>query len=444
MHGRGNVAAPLIFRHMRTLRIIAAGCVAAAAFAAPIQAQRTAAPPSPRLIDDVQYLADQQLAGRLTGSAGADSAAEFIARRFAQVGLQPAPGGWFQEFEVARNAPAAQHARVAGVTGRNVIGILPGSDPALRLETVIIGAHYDHLGHGDFGALDPDSAGVVHNGADDNASGTAALFHIATQLAAAPPARTVVFIAFDGEELGLLGSGHYTQNPVYPLSGTLAMVNLDMVGRLKNNRLIVYGTGTAAEFPRMLDSLNWFASFDLRQVEDGYGPSDQSSFYAAKRPVLHVFTDLHEDYHRASDDPDKINLDGLKRVIDFTTGVIRALADRPAPLTFVDLPPPAMAHGSGTAPVTGGYGAYLGSIPDMAGTSGGGVRLTGVRTGSPADAAGLRAGDVITGLGEHLVPDLQGLTDALRAHAPGDEVPLRFRRGAEELSTTVTLGSRSQ
>jgi hypothetical protein len=428
---------------MRTLTILTAAGLALAAMAAPADAQRTTPPPGPRLIDDVKYLADQQLEGRLTGSTGADSAAEFIARRFAQAGLQPPPGGWFQEFTVAREAPAAQHARVAGVTGRNVIGILPGSDPALRLETVIVGAHYDHLGHGGFGALDPDSAGSVHNGADDNASGTAALFHIAAQLAARPPARTVVFIAFDGEELGLIGSGHYTKNPIYPLAGTLAMINLDMVGRLTNNRLIVYGTGTAEEFPRMLDSLNWFASFDLREVDDGYGPSDQSSFYAAKRPVLHIFTDLHEDYHRATDDWDKINLDGLKRVVDFTAGVATALANRPTPLTFVDLPPPAVAHGT-EGPVTRGYGAYLGSIPDMAGTPGGGVRLTGVRNGSPADAAGLRAGDVITLVGTHQIQDLQALTNALRAHAPGDVVALRFRRDGADQTVSVTLGSRGE
>jgi hypothetical protein len=251
-----------------------------------------------------------------------------------------------------------------------------------------------------------------------------------------------VFIAFDGEELGLIGSSHYVRNPVYPLSGTLAMINLDMVGRLKANRLIVFGTETAREFPRMLDSLNWYASFDLRQVGDGYGPSDQSSFYAAKRPVLHIFTDLHEDYHRATDDPEKLNLDGLKRVIDFTAGVVSALANHPGELTFVDLPPPALAHNTNGANVGRGYGAYLGSIPDMTGNPGGGVRLSGVRAGSPADKAGLRPGDVITSIGEHLIRDLQAMTDALRAHEPGDTVRVRIRREGAEQTVSVTLGSR--
>src|SRR5262249_10925896 len=153
-------------------------------------------------------------------------------RRFRAVGLQPAAGGWFQTFPIARDLPAAQNAHVAGLTGRNVIGLLPGHDPVLRNETIIIGAHYDHLGLGGFGSLDPDSTGKVHNGADDNASGSAMLIELAQRLAAAPPARTVVFIAFSGEELGLLGSSYYVKQPVYPLATTLAMINLDMVGRL--------------------------------------------------------------------------------------------------------------------------------------------------------------------------------------------------------------------
>ena len=195
----------------------------------------------------------------MTGSPGADSAAAYLARRFEQVGLQPAAGGWFQSFTVAKEAPVAQSARVGGLVGKNVIGLLPGHDPVLRNETVIVGAHYDHLGLGGFGSLDPDSTGKVHNGADDNASGSAMLIHLAARLAQSPPARTVLFIAFSGEELGLLGSAHYVKQPVYPLSTTMAMINLDMVGRLRNGRLIVYGARTAKEFPALLDSLNWHA-----------------------------------------------------------------------------------------------------------------------------------------------------------------------------------------
>ena len=225
----------------------------------------------------------------------------------------------------------------------------------LRNEAVIVGAHYDHLGLGDFGSLDPDSTGKVHNGADDNASGSAMLIQIAARLAAAPPARTVIFIAFSGEELGLLGSSHYVQEPIYPLATTEAMINLDMVGRLRQNHLIVYGSQTAREFRALLDSLNWYAGFDLKAQGDGYGPSDQSPFYAAGRPVLHIFTDLHEDYHRTTDDWQKINLDGFKRVTDFAVGVVTAIANRPRPLTFVaaiDRLHRSGGHSPGTAPIS--------------------------------------------------------------------------------------------
>src|SRR4051794_37322600 len=194
-----------------------------------LAAQKLVEPP--RLLDDIKFLTDDRLQGRATGTPGADSAAVYLARRFSEVGLQPAAGGWFQSFTVGRDAPAVRQTGANGVMGRNVIGILPGKDPELRNQTLILGAHYDHLGLGGFGSLDPDSTGRGHNGADDNASGAATLIEVAARLATKPPARTVVFIAFSGEELGLLGSAYYVKQPIYPLSGTLAMVNLDMIGR---------------------------------------------------------------------------------------------------------------------------------------------------------------------------------------------------------------------
>ncbi len=401
----------------------------------PVSAQSTEE--AVTLLNDVRTLAGDELGGRLIGTPGADSAAAFLARKFRRAGLRPSPQGWYQTFTVSRDAPAALHAGIGGAVGKNVIGVLPGRDPELRNEIVVVGAHYDHLGPGRFGALDPDSAGQVHNGADDNASGSSALIHIAAKLAATPPARTVVFIAFSGEEAGLLGSDYYVKNPVFPLSRTFAMVNLDMVGRLRENRLLVYGSATAAEFPALLDSLNATARFDLRASGDGWGRSDHSSFYAAGKPVLHMFTDLHEDYHRASDDWDKVNADGLARVANFTAQVVRALADRRPPLTFVNAPPPApVATGS-----SAGYGAYLGSIPDMS-ENPGGVRLTGVRAGSPAEKAGLRGNDIIVGIGDRAVPDLQAMTNALRQHKPGDVVEVRFLRDGVEQRTSVTLGTR--
>lgn len=418
---------------MRTLnRFTLALVLGLAGLSSSLPAQSTAVGVS--ILNDVRFLAGDSMGGRLIGSPGADSAARYLARRFRASGLRPAPGGWFQVFTVAPDAPAAVHAGIGGAIGRNVVGVLPGRDPDLRNEIVIVGAHYDHLGTGHFGSLDPDSTGRVHNGADDNASGASALIHIAKTLAATPPARTVVFIAFSGEEAGLLGSDYYTKHPIFPLARTYAMVNLDMVGRLRSDRLLVFGTATATEFNGILDSLNAVARFDLKSSGDGWGRSDQSSFYGAGKPVLHLFTDLHEDYHRTTDDWEKINVDGLERVADFTAAIVRTLASRRAQLTFVNVPPPAPAAG-------GGYGAYLGTVPDMS-ENPGGVRLTGVRAGSPAEKAGLKGNDIIVQIGEMPVPDLQAMTNALREHQPGDVVEVRFLRDGVEQRVSVTLGTR--
>ncbi|MGH7703945.1 MAG: M28 family peptidase [Gemmatimonadales bacterium] len=389
------------------------------------------------LMDDVRFLSSDRLSGRMIGTPGADRAAAYLVRRLTESGLQAAPRGWYQSFPVAREA-LGPDASPGPVIGKNIIGILPGRDPALRNQIVIVGAHYDHLGTGEFGSLDPDSAGRIHNGADDNASGVAALIHIAAELALAPPARSVVFVGFSGEEEGLLGSAYYLRSPIFPLSTVYAMVNLDMVGRLRDNRLLVLGTGTAREFPALLDSLNGGTRFDLRKQGDGYGPSDQSSFFAAGRPVLHLFTDLHEDYHRTTDDWEKINVVGLNRVAWFATGLVRALANRLAPLTFVNLPPPPVLRATATTP---GFGAYLGAIPDPTERQGG-LRLSGVRPGSPADSAGLRAGDLITAIDGTDVTDPQALTNALRRRRPGDVVEIRILRNGMERRVQATLAAR--
>ena len=401
---------------------------------------QAAAVDQPRILDDIKFLADDRLEGRLTGTANADTAAAYIQQRFKQVGLQAPAGGWFQEFKV--EGGAAQRVATAGATGRNVIGLLPGSDPVLRQQVIVVGAHYDHLGGGAFGALDPDSTGKAHNGADDNASGVAAIINLAQRMAADPPGRTIVFVAFSGEELGLLGSAHYVRQPVVPLAQTVAMINFDMVGRLRNEKLIIYGTETATQFTPLLDSINKSFGFDLKMRGDGYGPSDQSAFYAVKKPVLHFFTDLHEDYHRTTDDWQKINVAGMLKVTDFAAALLRELGDRTMPLTFVDQPSPhAQAPAAGQVQ-TPGYGAYLGTVPDMAGDAGG-VKLSGVRAGSPAEKAGLQRDDVITRIGDMPIPDLQAMTDALRAHKPGDVVPVTVQRDGKPLTVSVTLGART-
>jgi predicted metalloprotease with PDZ domain len=216
------------------------------------------------------------------------------------------------------------------------------------------------------------------------------------------------------------------------------MLNFDMVGRLRNDRLIVYGVGTATELPGVLAAANRDSSFKIAAQGDGFGPSDQTSFYGKDIPVLHFFTDLHEDYHRASDTPEKINAAGEARVVALTERVLRGIADRPARLTYVRVAAPAQIASSRE-----GGEVYLGSIPDMAGSDTPGLRLTGVRAGSPADAGGLKAGDVIVEFGGKSVKDLYEYSDALYAHKPGDVVAIVVLRGAQRVTLQVTLGKRT-
>ena len=399
-------------------------------------------PAARRLLADVRYLADSAREGRGVGTRGLDEAARYIADQFKRAGVAPgAPDrSYFQPFTIAADAPAVLHTKFGGAKTQNVVAVLAGSSPALRRQVVVVGAHYDQLGYGGFGALDdPDSTGKVHDGADDNASGIAALLEVARQLRPRHPARTIVFIAFSGEEIGDLGSAYFVKHPlVQPVESIYAMVNMDMVGRLRNEHLLVLGAATAKEFSALLDSLNHAqrVPFDsLRASGDGWGASDHASFFAAKRPVLHFFTGLHEDYHRTTDRVEKINAVGLGRVAALVADVTWTLANRAGALTFVDAAPPQMAMGGS------GYGANLGTIPDMS-ESPGGVRLSGVRAGSPAQHAGLQAGDIITALGAKTVGNLFDMTEALRSHQPGDTVVITVTRGEQAVHLNAVLGKR--
>ena len=396
--------------------------------------QDTLSPAARRVLADVQFLADDRQEGRGVGTGGLERAGAYIRDAFKRAGLQAT----FQNFSIPADAPAVLHTALAGTATRNVVAVIPGASRTVRGEVVVIGAHYDHLGMGGFGALDPDSTGRVHNGADDNASGTAALLEIGRILAHRRPARTVVLVAFSGEELGTLGSSYFVNHATpQPIDSLYAMLNLDMVGRLRNARLLALGAATAREFPALLDSLNTPPRFDLRASGDGWGPSDHAVFFATRHPVLHFFTDLHEDYHRSTDDWQKLNVAGIAEVAQFVADLGLALANRPGPLTFVEAPrPQASAGGSG-------YGAYLGTIPDMSG--GGvsdGVRITGVRAGSPAELAGLAGGDVIMAIGDKHIANLYDMTDALRSHQPGDTVVIVSKRDGVERRATAVLGKR--
>jgi len=336
---------------------------------------------------------------------------------------------------------------------RNVVAMIPGTDPTLGRQAIVVGAHFDHLGRGGEGSLDPDGR-EIHNGADDNASGTAALMEVARRLAQAPnkPARTIVFVAFTGEEKGLWGSGYYTRDPLVPLENTVAMLNMDMVGRLRENTLTVYGTGTAEEFPEFLEEVNETQPkpFVLASIPDGFGPSDHSSFYGEGVPVLMLFTNTHADYHRPEDDWDRIEVEGLDRIVAFAGDVTGRLAGSAITeaLAVHYLAGAGNPHGGGmpaadqdAAPPSRGYGAYFGTIPDMT-PQDFGVRITGVREESPAARAGLQGGDVIVELGGKEITDLYAYTYALQEHKPGDEVVVVVLREGERLSLTAVLGQR--
>ena len=389
------------------------------------------------MMGDVRYLASDALEGRGTGTAGNDSAAAYIARRFAATGLTPAFAPGFTQPFVARSVAAAHAGLAAELPTQNVAAVVRGTDPALRDEYVILGAHFDHLGRSIMGALDPESPNAIHNGADDNASGTAAVIELGRLLRRNPPKRSVIVVTFSGEELGLLGSQYFVDHLPVPLDKVRAMLNFDMVGRLKDDRMIVYGVATAQELPDIVNRANAVAPLELTATGDGFGASDHSSFYAKNLPVLHFFTNVHDDYHRATDDADKVNAAGMARVVALAERVTREIADRPQPLTFVRA-----AAAAPTMSTREATSAYLGSIPDMGATEVSGVRLTGVRADSPADRAGLKAGDIIVEFGGTPIKDLYGYTDALYAHKPGDTIDVVVLRGTERLTLKVTLGRR--
>ncbi len=321
---------------------------------------------------------------------------------------------------------------------RNVVGMIPGRDTT---RTLVVGAHYDHLGYGGESSRAPDQR-VPHVGADDNASGTAALLGTAGLIAQRMktgwrPEHTLLFCSFTGEEMGVVGSSRLVDDPPRPLESVEAMLNMDMVGRLRDDRLMVMGVGTAEEFPALIENANRAAGFQIKTSSDGYGPSDHSSFYKKKIPVLMLFTGAHADYHKPSDTWDKINQAGLWRVTRFAAALVESLDARPRP-RFVQAK---SDSGVGRIAGGGGYGASLGTIPDYMQTEGG-VLLSGVRSGSPAEQAGLRQGDVVVKFDGVGIDNIYDYTFALRSRKPGQPVSLTVKRDGVLVTLNATLGRR--
>jgi len=321
----------------------------------------------------------------------------------------------------------------------NVVAVLPGADEQLSQQAIVVGAHYDHLGLGDQHSLAPSQIGQIHHGADDNASGTSGVLELAEAVGTSGQrfSRTIVLVAFAGEESGLLGSNYYTAHPAIPLEQTLAMVNLDMIGRISKNRLFVGGTGTSPVFKQLLEEANRPLGFELSYSGTGYGASDHMSFSLRSIPVLFFFSGLHSDYHKPSDTWDKIDAQDGVRVVELVDNIVQALDKLKEKPQYVRVAEPA-ASGMGGG---GGYGTYFGSIPDF-GEIEHGVKFADVRDGSPAAKAGFKAGDILIEFDGKKIGNLYDFTYALRAHKPGDKVTVTVLRNGEKLTREVTLERR--
>lgn len=321
---------------------------------------------------------------------------------------------------------------------RNVVGVLSGTHPKLRGEAVVIGAHYDHLGYGGITSLAPHSGRQVHNGADDNASGVAGVLGLAKAFAKQGGApRSIIFAAFSAEELGILGSNYFVKHAPVPIADVAAMINMDMIGRLRSNTLHVQGVDTSSGFRALVKDLNNPLGLTLKFLGDGYGPSDHTPFYAAKMPVLFFFTGPHSDYHKPGDDVDKINAAGMAQTLELVYRTAAHLARAPRPqYVAAASPPPGRAGGRRR-----GYGPRFGIIPDFADHEGG-VLISGVRSKSPAAGSGLRKGDVITKFAGVPVYNLYDFTYVLRSKRAGDRIEVVYQRQGNTYTGKATLERR--
>ncbi len=328
---------------------------------------------------------------------------------------------------------------------RNVVGVLTPSSQAeeklSRHGALVVGAHYDHLGHGGAGSLRPGTE-AIHNGADDNASGASVVMELAEAMATRRETlkRRIYFVAFTAEEVGLKGSEYFVAHPPVEVGQIGAMINFDMVGRLREGSLTVGGVGTAREFEALLGAAG-VEGLKLNLQRDGFGPSDHSSFYAAKIPVLFMFTGAHSEYHTPDDDLETVNFEGMEQISILAFRLLNHLshADERPFYTRAGVQVAGDKGGSGGR----GYGkAWLGTVPSFDDTGGKGVKLQGVGAGSPAEAAGLQGKDLLVGLGGVVIKDLYDFTYALRDHKPGDKVLIVVMRGEERVEVEVTLGER--
>ncbi|MFP8489653.1 M28 family peptidase [Gracilimonas sp. Q87] len=386
--------------------------------------------------EHITYLSSDAMKGRETGSAEEAAAANYIADLFRAYGLDPAGDEetYIQTFTVNMSVLDNPHASDSDSTAdkrlaKNVAGLLQGTGDSEEL--IIIGAHYDHLGMGEFGSLSSADEPRIHNGADDNASGTAGVLELAEYFSEYRPETDILFLAFSGEEMGLLGSQFYVDNPTVELENALAMINMDMIGRMKEDRLMIFGVATTDSWELILTEAN-IDSLALDLVPDGTGASDHTSFYYKNMPVLHYFTDTHADYHRPSDDAEWINVEGQAKLLKHVVRVVQALdtLDK-ADLAFVEAPGEQRQAMRMDGPT-------LGVLPDY-GYEGKGFRITGVSGGGPARAGGLEGGDVIIRIGEMAIGDIYAYMGALNELESGTTIPVTVIRDGEEMVFELRL-----
>ena len=389
----------------------------------------------------VEYLASQELGGRYPGTVGDTLASEFIVGKLRSLKLKPVVKGkketaFYQDFTYGR----AEKER----TTHNIIAVLPGKDKHLKHEYIVVGSHYDHLGMGGegSGSRRPDTLGV-HPGADDNASGDAVVLELAKYFKKVRLPRSIIFMFFGAEEQGLVGSKEFLewmrhqdeQRKYLPadIRGIVAMVNLDMVGRMRDNALSVSGTGTSSGFKTMAEQVAELTNLNISCTPDGYGPSDQASFVAADIPVLFLTTGGHMAYHTPDDVPSTLNYDGMQQTLEFTQELITRLANMPQAPDYINVPSSnTMKHAN--------FKVTLGLMPDVMGAS----RIPGLRAdivvaGKPAHTAGIRSGDIIQEIDGKPVKDINEYMERLSELQPDTTIPVKVLRGEEIITFQVHL-----
>jgi len=387
--------------------------------------------PENKIKEDVSFLAGDKLEGRETGTKGEQEAATYIAKRFKEIGVEPKGiKGFLQVFTFKRKTDPHQEVKYSTtsidstITGTNVLGYIDNK----ANKTIVIGAHYDHLGFGAEGSLYKGEEKAIHNGADDNASGVSVMLNLASKLKQTNTSNNYLFIAFSGEEMGLLGSNYFVKNATIPLDSINYMLNMDMVGRLKaDSTLAVYGVGTSPVFKQVIIDNN--DKFKIIEKESGVGPSDHTSFYLNDIPVLHFFTGQHEDYHRPSDDSELLNYEGMEAISTYIFDIITDLDDD-GELGFQKT-----KNESDDAPR---FKVTLGVMPDYM-FDGKGMRLDGVTEDKPAHKAGLQKGDIVIKIGEIEIVDMMSYMKALSSFEKGNTAIVKFKREGTAIEAEVTF-----